>query len=42
MNFEALKAECDAVWFVTWDVFKYASRAGVREKRRSTACDTAT
>jgi hypothetical protein len=27
-----LKAECEAVWFVTSDVFKYAGRAGVREK----------
>jgi hypothetical protein len=31
-----LKAECDAVWFVTADAFKYALRAGVRERMEGT------
>jgi hypothetical protein len=31
-----LKTECDVVWFVTADVFKYALRAGVRERMEGT------
>ena len=31
-----LKADCDTVWIVTADVFKYALRAGVRERIEGT------
>lgn len=31
-----VKADCDTVWFITSDVFKYALRGGIREKMEST------